>query len=742
MRFSIFSLSGLPFSCPNLYPELRLSKFDNELTTLRGGNIFTISYLAPNILADTTDVQTLRSLARKYGLDLFSFTHSPEPSDFTRYEFAATLNNVLYLVNELVAKNSTSVSKADLQTLQKLRGFYSGELAELQKRIDQLEERTRELEQQQFSTTTKLSGEVIFPVNQAPLPNPAPATRPVPSSSTSKTPVAPPPAVNIPTQSLGQARTRQTVPGEPVPPPIAVNPSPAGLSAQDRINPPGTGNGRLAGEWIFHPPNTEDYNPIAENPFLRPGSNPLSTFSIDVDTASYSNVRRFLTQGQLPPKDAVRIEEMINYFPYDYPQPEGNKPFSITTDVAAAPWNPKHKLVQIGLKGRQLQQAQPSNLVFLVDVSGSMDEPNKLPLVKQSLCLLVNELTANDRVTLVVYAGNAGLVLPPTPGDQKQKIIDAIDKLEAGGSTAGGEGIELAYQMAQQNFLKNGNNRVILATDGDFNVGVSSDAELVRLIEQKRDRGIFLTVLGFGTGNYKDAKMEQLADKGNGNYAYIDTLLEAKKVLVNDLRGTLFAIAKDVKIQVEFNPAKVQAYRLIGYENRLLRDQDFNDDTKDAGEIGAGHTVTALYEVIPTGMESDVKLPSIDPLKYQSNPAATTSTSNELMQVKLRYKKPKDSTSQLISQPILDQTIQVNAASNNLKFSAAVVMFGMLLRNSEFKGAANINTILQLANQARGKDQEGYRSEFISLVDRSKSLLAQQKGTENATNNAPQRNRL
>ncbi|UBF28489.1 von Willebrand factor type A domain-containing protein [Kovacikia minuta CCNUW1] len=665
------------------------------------------------------DVQALRSLISRYKVTSSYITGVGE-RPMTRFEFAANLNAVLNRINELIASGNTDVVlKTDLPILQRLQEKYRVELALIGGRVDALEARTSTLERQQFSTSTKLSGEVIFPINQAPLPNPAPATS-IPK------PTAPPPVADIAAQNFGQARTRQTVPGKPLPPVQAVTPYPGGLLPKDRINQPGTGN-------------TEGYNPINENPFLRPGSNPLSTFSIDVDTASYSNVRRFITQGQLPPKDAVRIEEMINYFPYDYPQPQGNKPFSITTDVAAAPWNPKHKLVQIGLKGRQLQQAQPSNLVFLVDVSGSMDQPNKLPLVKQSLCLLVNELAASDRVTLVVYAGNAGLVLPPTAGNQKQKILAAIDQLEAGGSTAGGAGIELAYKMAQQSFLKNGNNRVILATDGDFNVGVSSDAELVRLIEQKRDRGIFLTVLGFGTGNYKDAKMEQLADKGNGNYAYIDTLLEAKKVLVNDLRGTLFAIAKDVKIQVEFNPAKVQAYRLIGYENRLLRDQDFNDDTKDAGEIGAGHTVTALYEVIPTGMESDVKLPSIDPLKYQQNPAATTS-SNELMQVKLRYKNPQDSTSQLISQPILDRNTQVNAASNNLKFSAAVVMFGMLLRDSEFKGAANINTVSQLANQARGKDQEGYRSEFISLVDRCKRLLAQQTGTENASNGAPQRN--
>ncbi|MDP5016876.1 MAG: VWA domain-containing protein, partial [Dolichospermum sp.] len=361
----------------------------------------------------------------------------------------------------------------------------------------------------------------------------------------------------------------------------------------------------------------------------------------------YSNMRRFITQGQLPPKDAVRIEELINYFTYNYPQPTGNKPFSVTTEVTAAPWNPQHKLVQVGLQGKRLESETlpPSNLVFLIDVSGSMGEADKLPLVQQSLKLLVNKLRPEDRVSLVVYAGNAGVVLPATPGNQKTKILAAIDRLQAGGSTAGGQGIELAYKIAKQNFLKSGNNRVILATDGDFNVGVSSDAELTRLIEQKRDQGIFLTVLGFGTGNYKDGKMEQLADKGNGNYAYIDTLLEAKKVLVNDIRGTLFTIAKDVKIQVEFNPAKVQAYRLIGYENRLLQNQDFNDDKKDAGEIGSGHSVTALYEIIPTGTKSDVKLPEVDPLRYQrSGVTATDTADNEIMLVKLRYKSPQDST--------------------------------------------------------------------------------------------------
>ncbi|MBW4469751.1 MAG: von Willebrand factor type A domain-containing protein [Stenomitos rutilans HA7619-LM2] len=640
------------------------------------------------------DILVFRALSNRYGLSVGLSTVSPVRS-MTRYEFAAGLNALLDRVNELIASgNASLVSKADLAILQQLQQTYAPELATLRGRVDALEARTSTLEKQQFSTTTRLSGETIL--NAAPS---QPASAAAPAL----------PVRAMPSTVVNNSTNSAIAPTKPSPV-QASSPVPV-FTDQSRINQPGTGN-------------TEGYNAITENAFLRPSTNPLSTFSIDVDTASYSNVRRFITAGQLPPKDAVRIEELINYFPYDYPQPEGGKPFSVTTDVAAAPWNPKHKLVQIGLKGKQLQTLQPSNLVFLVDVSGSMDEPNKLPLVKQSLCLLVNELTAQDRVTLVVYAGNAGLVLPPTPGNQKQTILDAIDRLEAGGSTAGGAGIELAYKLAQQSFLKNGNNRVILSTDGDFNVGVSSDAELVRLIEQKRDRGIFLTVLGFGTGNTKDSKMEQLADKGNGNYAYIDTLSEAKKVLVNDLRSTLFTIAKDVKIQVEFNPAKVQAYRLIGYENRLLQDQDFNDDKKDAGEIGAGRTITALYEIIPAGSESDVKWPSVDPLKYQQPKAIVSASNDELMQVKLRYKNPKDSTSQLISHPIFDQNTPLEATSNNLKFSAAVAMFGMVLRESEFKGQANFNTVLRLAKQAKGNDPNSYRAEFIQLVDRCKVLLA------------------
>ena len=345
--------------------------------------------------------------------------------------------------------------------------------------------------------------------------------------------------------------------------------------------------------------NTEQYNRIYDNEFLMAKDNPLSTFSIDVDTASYSNIRRFLNNNQLPPKDAVRIEEMINYFSYDYPQPKENEPFSVTTEVAACPWNKDHQLVLIGLQGRNVETANlpPSNLVFLLDVSGSMQDTDKLPLIKSAFRLLVDQLRPQDRVSIVVYAGSSGLVLDSTPGDQKQVILQAIDSLNAGGTTAGGEGIKLAYEIAKKNLMKDGNNRVILATDGDFNVGVSSDGDLIRMIEEKRNDGIFLTILGFGMGNYKDAKMEQLADKGNGTIAYIDNLLEAKKVFVSGLSGTLLTIAKDVKIQVEFNPTKIKAYRLIGYENRMLKKEDFNDDKKDAGEIGAGHSVTALYEI-------------------------------------------------------------------------------------------------------------------------------------------------
>ncbi|MEC4811971.1 MAG: VWA domain-containing protein [Scytonema sp. PMC 1069.18] len=469
----------------------------------------------------------------------------------------------------------------------------------------------------------------------------------------------------------------------------------------------------------------EGYKHTEDNPFQKVSVNPLSTFSIDVDAASYSNIRRFINEGQLPPPDAVRLEEMVNYFTYDYPQPEGDRPFSVTTEVSNAPWNPKHKLVQIGLQSKRISRENlpPNNLVFLLDVSGSMADANKLPLLKSALRLLVNELRPADKVAIVVYAGNAGLVLPPTPGSQKDKILDALEQLDAGGSTAGGEGIQLAYQIAKDNFLKSGNNRVILATDGDFNVGVSSEQELVRLIEKEREQEIFLTVLGLGIGNLQDAKMEQLADKGNGNYAYIDNLLEAKKILVKEMGATLLTVAKDVKIQVEFNPAKVQGYRLIGYENRLLQNQDFNDDKKDAGELGAGHSVTALYEVIPVGVTSDVPLPDVDPLKYQQKTLQkTTSSNNEIMQVKLRYKRPSESVSQLLTYPVVDRGVKLEDASTNFKFVSAVAAFGMILKDSPYKGTANFDAVLQLARQSQGTDLEGYRAEFIRLVETSKTL--------------------
>lgn len=427
--------------------------------------------------------------------------------------------------------------------------------------------------------------------------------------------------------------------------------------------------------------STEEYDRIYENAYKDALSNPLSTFSIDVDTASYANMRRFLKTSRLPPKDAVRIEELINYFHYDYPLPTGKHPFSIVTEKAECPWNTGHRLVHIGLQGKKLadKELPPSNLVFLIDVSGSMGSPEKLPLLKSAFKLLVKELSAEDSVALVVYAGAAGLVLPSTAGDRKETLGIAIDQLRSGGSTAGGAGIQLAYKVAAENFIKGGNNRIILATDGDFNIGMSSTGDLVRMIEEKRKQGIFMTILGFGMGNYKDSRMEQLADKGNGNYYYIDGLLEAKKVFVDDMRGTLFTIAKDVKIQVEFNPAKVKAYRLIGYENRLLNKEDFADDTKDAGELGSGHTVTALYEIIPYGSKEEI--PGVDELKYQETKISPEAfKSKELMTVKLRYKAPDGDTSQLITQPLLESNTSVAKASENFRFSAAVAAFGMILR--------------------------------------------------------------
>ncbi|PCI35153.1 MAG: hypothetical protein COB53_11250 [Elusimicrobia bacterium] len=469
------------------------------------------------------------------------------------------------------------------------------------------------------------------------------------------------------------------------------------------------------------PVDREGYDNLPENPFLLAKENPLSTFSIDVDGASYSNVRRIINEGRLPPAGAVRIEEMINYFKYDYPQPTGKHPFSITTELAASPWNPKHKLVHIGLKGKEIAKDNlpPSNLVFLIDTSGSMH--GDIELVKKSLALLVNELREEDRISIVAYAGSAGLVLPGTSGIYKDRILSAIANLNAGGSTAGGAGINLAYKVANENFRKGGNNRVILATDGDFNVGLSSDSELITMIEKKRAQGVFLTVLGFGRGNYQDAKMEKLANKGNGNYAYIDTLKEANKVLVSEMGGTLLTIAKDVKIQVEFNPARVQAYRLVGYENRMLRAQDFNDDKKDAGELGSGHTVTALYEIIPAGIDSDSTPKKIDALKYQAANAKNVK-SKELLTVKFRYKKPDEKKSQLLTRPLLDQKSSAPSGTQNLRFSAAVAQFAMLLRKSESAKNLSYEGVLEQARAAKGKDPHGYRAQFLRLVEKARNL--------------------
>ena len=476
------------------------------------------------------------------------------------------------------------------------------------------------------------------------------------------------------------------------------------------------------GEKLF---NTEDYDNIVENRFLAATQNPLSTFSIDVDEAAYSNIRRYINNGSIPPAGAVRIEEMINYFDYTYPQPQHDEPFTVNTELSECPWSPQHRLVHIGLQGKEIpvQHLPNANIVFLIDVSGSMVDPNKLPLVKASMKLLADQLRPDDKVAIVVYAGNAGLVLPATSGTNTIAIKEAIDHLDAGGSTAGGAGIQLAYKVARENFIKGGNNRIILATDGDFNVGVSSDDELISLIEKERNSGVFLSVLGYGMGNYKDNKMQQLADKGNGNHSYIDNINEARKVLVSEFGSTLFTIAKDVKIQIEFNPAKVQAYRLIGYENRILAAEDFNDDKKDAGELGSGHTVTALYEVIPAGIKSEF-LGKVDSLKYQPAKIITTTTGgDELMTIKLRYKKPDGDMSKLIVHPVTDAHLALANTSENFRFSAAVASFGMLLRNSAFKQNASFQQVVSLAKSSKGTDANGYRQEFINLVQAAGSLI-------------------
>ncbi|RZJ53552.1 MAG: DUF3520 domain-containing protein, partial [Flavobacterium sp.] len=465
--------------------------------------------------------------------------------------------------------------------------------------------------------------------------------------------------------------------------------------------------------------NNEDYDTFLENEFESPKTAPLSTFSIDVDNASYTNVRRFINNGQDVPKDAVRVEEMVNFFKYNYPQPKNQDPFSINTELSESPWNPENRILRIGLQGKNLatESLPASNFVFLIDVSGSMGDDNKLPLLKQSMKILINELRPKDKVAIVVYAGAAGLVLPPTSGGEKKTIIDALENLNAGGSTAGGEGIELAYKIATENFIKDGNNRVVLATDGDFNVGSSSDSDMVRLIEQKRKTGVFLTCLGYGMGNYKDSKMEKLADKGNGNYAYIDNIQEANRFLGKEFKGSMFAIAKDVKIQIEFNPKQIQAYRLIGYENRKLRPEDFKNDAIDAGELGSNHIVTALYEIIPAGVSSKYTVSLPDDLKYTKVEETATNLNNELATIKFRYKKPDGNKSIEMVNVIANKAVALQSASEDFKFSTAVAWFGLKLRDSKLIINKSSDEIIQLAKQGISDDTEGYKAEFVRLVE-------------------------
>lgn len=475
--------------------------------------------------------------------------------------------------------------------------------------------------------------------------------------------------------------------------------------------------------------NNEDYVSNTENKFNDPNTEPLSTFSVDVDKASYANIRRFINQGILPPADAVRIEEMINYFNYEYDEPKNEHPFAIHHELAKCPWNESHYLMKVALQGKRMKKDNlpPSNLVFLLDVSGSMNAQNKLPLLKSALKMLVNELRPEDKVSIVVYAGAAGVVLEPTDGNDKQKIYEALDNLNAGGSTAGGAGLKLAYNMAHKNFLKGGNNRIILATDGDFNIGVSTNDEMEKLIEAERDKGIYITVTGFGMGNYKDSKMEIIADKGNGNYFYIDNLQEARKALVEEFGGTLFTIAKDVKFQLEFNPQLVAGYRLIGYENRLLNKEDFNDDQKDAGEIGSGHTVTALYEIIPVGAEDTRKyIPGVDALKYQKEitkkKKGDNEFANELLTMKLRYKKPNENNSTLMVTTVKHNVSSFKDASNDFRFVSSVAAWGMKLKNSKYIKETSYSSIIEWAKKAKAEDEYGYKGEMIRLMQTAQSL--------------------
>ncbi|MFC0316721.1 MULTISPECIES: YfbK domain-containing protein [Olivibacter] len=476
--------------------------------------------------------------------------------------------------------------------------------------------------------------------------------------------------------------------------------------------------------YMQHLPSTEDYQKIKENGFVSPKKEPLSTFAVDVDGASYSNIRRFINNGQLPPKDAIRLEEMINYFQYNLPAPQNNEPVAIHTELSQAPWNPHHRLLRIALKAKAIDAAKlpPANLVFLIDVSGSMDGPNRLPLVKSSLKMLVDQLRKEDRVAIVTYAGTARIKLAPVWANEKMRIKNAIDELDAGGSTAGGAGLKMAYDLAREHFKKDGNNRIILASDGDFNVGPSSNEDMETLIEKERQSGVSLSVLGFGMVNLKDSKMELLANKGHGNYAYIDNLMEAKKAMISEFGATFFTVAKDVKMQVEFNPAKVEAYRLLGYENRLLNQEDFNNDQKLGGDMGTGHIVTAFYEIVPKGIKEPY-IGSVDPLKYQPEKSVfVAKASDELLTVKFRYKEPKEDKSKMKQVSVLDKPMQLAETSDDFRFASAIAEFAMLLRNSDFKQQANYDALINRAKSARGADSTGYRAEFIRLAESAKLL--------------------
>ncbi|MBI2947412.1 MAG: von Willebrand factor type A domain-containing protein [Verrucomicrobia bacterium] len=520
---------------------------------------------------------------------------------------------------------------------------------------------------------------------------------------------------------------------------LGANPSGPSLNPSSRYGMPGPAPARRYAYSSFdraysnraEQGNTATYPYYPENPFLPALENPISTFSLDVDTASYANIRRFLNQGQVPPRDAVRIEEMINYFTYSYPAPKGSDPFAVSLETAGCPWNRDHRLISVGLKAREIAPGKrpPSNLVFLIDVSGSMRPPERLPLLKQALRLLTKRLSEQDHVAIVVYASNSGVALSSTAGTEKERILAVIDRLEAGGSTNGGEGIQQAYAIAASHFIPGGVNRVILCTDGDFNVGITDQNALVGLIQEKARRGVFLSALGVGTDNYKDALLQNLADKGNGNYHYIDTIEEAQKVLVDQMSGTLVAVAKDVKVQIEFNPARVSAYRLIGYEKRLLRSEDFNNDAKDAGEVGAGHAVMALYEVVPAGASETP--PAADNLKYQPEQRfqiRVARASRELLTLKLRYKRPEANESQLLEFAAADSGASFGQASPDFKFAAAVASFGLILRDSAYKGTANFDSVLELAQEGKGTDDEGYRAEFINLVGKAKAISGPANG--------------